>query len=77
MKTMEQFKEAKLLKERGVTPKNIFKKALDESEHINNVVLSVQYEDGSIQTAYSYEESLSALGMLEISKEHIRESMED
>lgn len=74
---MENFKEAKMSKERGITPKDIFEKALQEYEHIDNVVLSVQYSDGSIQTAYSYEESLSALGMLEISKEHIRESMED
>lgn len=74
---MENFKEAKMSKERGVTPKDIFEKALKDYEHIDNVVLSVQYSDGSIQTAYSYEESLSALGMLEISKEHIRESMED
>lgn len=74
---MKDFKEAKMLKERGVTPKDIFKKALQEYKHIDNVVLSVQYSDGSIQTAYSYEESLSALGMLEVSKEHIKESMED
>lgn len=74
---MENFKEAKMLKERGVTPKKIFETALKEYENIDNVVLAVQYSNGLIQTAYSYEDSLSALGMLEISKEHIRESMEE
>lgn len=72
---MKDFKEAKLLKERGVTPKSLLNKALENVNEIENIVVVVQYENKSITAGYSYENSLPALGMLEIAKDEIKESM--
>ena len=74
---MKDFKEAKLLKERGVTPKSLLSTALENSDEIENIVVVVKYKNKSITTGYSYENSLPALGMLEIAKDEIKNSMED
>ena len=74
---MKNFKEAKMLKERGITPKSLLNTALKNSDEIENIVVVIQYDNKSITTGYSYENSLSALGMLDIAKDEIKYSMND
>lgn len=74
---MKDFKEAKLLKERGVTPRSLLNTALKNADEIENIVIVIQYDNKSITAGYSYENSLPALGMLEIAKDEIKESMEN
>lgn len=74
---MDSLKEKRLLKERGVTPKSLLNVALDNVDDIEDIVVVVKYSDTSITTGYSYENSLPALGMLEIAKDEIKDSMND
>lgn len=74
---MDNIKEARLIKERGVSPNSLLNTALENVDEIENIVIVIQYDNKSITAGYSYENSLPALGMLEIAKDEIKESKED
>lgn len=72
---MNDIKEHKLIKERGESPRRILEHLLKDIDDVSSVVVTAHFEDGYVQTAYSHEDSLKALGMLDVSKDEIIDSM--
>lgn len=70
------FNEAKQKKERGVSVKDVIKQALEEADNIETIVLVACLKNGDVETAYSWESSLEAIGMLEVGKTDILNFME-
>ena len=73
-----EFNEAFQRKERGVSVKQIIESALTQSDEIDSIALVARHKDGFIRTSYSVEEGgLELLGMLEVSKDQVLETMKD
>lgn len=71
-----EFNEAFQRKERGVSVKQIIESALAQSGEIDSIALVARHEDGIIRTSYSVKEGgLELLGMLEVSKDQVLETM--
>ena len=73
-----EFNEAFQRKERGVSVKQILESALAQSDEMDSIALVARYKDGIIRTSYSVKEGgLELLGMLEVSKDQVLETMKD
>lgn len=73
-----EFNEAFQRKERGVSVKQIIESALAQSGEIDSIVLVARHNDEIIHTSYSVKEGgLELLGMLEVSKNQVLETMKD
>lgn len=73
-----EFNEAFQRKERGVSVKQIIESALAQSGEIDSIVLVARHNDEIIYTSYSVKEGgLELLGMLEVSKNQVLETMKD
>ena len=73
-----EFNEAFQRKERGVSVKQILENALAQSDEIDSIALVARHKDGFIRTSYSVKDGgLELLGMLEVSKDQVLETMKD
>ena len=70
------FAEAKQHKERGMSVKDVLEKALNQSSETESIVVVSKMKNSDVQTSFSWESSLEALGMLEIGKSDIVGYME-
>lgn len=70
------FNEAKQHKERGMSVKDVLENALKESSETESIVIVRNMKNSDVQTSFSWESSLEALGMLEIAKADIVGYME-
>lgn len=70
------FAEAKQHKERGMSVKDVLENALKESANTESIVIVRNMKNSDVQTSFSWESSLEALGMLEIAKADIVGYME-
>ncbi|MDN6288877.1 MAG: hypothetical protein L0J63_01155 [Tetragenococcus koreensis] len=68
---MNEFEERKQKKERGITVKETLNQALDIADDIETIVIVYKKKDGTVPTSFNWENSLEALGMLEIGKADI------
>ena len=68
---MSEFEEAKQKKERGITVKETLNQVLEKAEDIETIVIVYKMKDGTLPTSFNWENSLEALGMLEIGKADI------
>lgn len=68
---MSEFEEAKQKKERGITVKETLNQALEIADEIETIVMVYKKKDGTVPTSFNWEDSLEALGMLEIGKADI------
>ncbi|WP_022795765.1 hypothetical protein [Bavariicoccus seileri] len=71
------FQETKQKKERGMTVKDILSNKLKQYSDIETVVVVSKHKDGVIETAFSWEGSTEALGMLTIAQADIVDYMKD
>lgn len=62
-------------KERGMTVKDILENKLKQSSDIETIVVVSKHKDGIIETAFSWESSTEALGMLTIAQLDITDYM--
>lgn len=65
------FAEAKQHKERGMSVKDVLENALKYSSETESIVIVRNMKNSDVQTSFSWESSLEALGMLEIAKADI------
>lgn len=72
---MNEFKDAKEKQSRGTSVKQAIESTLEQSDDINTIVISCLMDDGTVETAFSWDSSLEAIGILDISKQEIRDSM--
>lgn len=70
------FAEAKQHKERGMSVKDVLENALKYSSETESIVIVRNMKNSDVQTSFSWESSLEALGMLEIAKADIVGYME-
>ena len=70
------FEEAKQHKERGMSVKDVLENALKYSSETESIVIVRNMKSSDVQTSFSWESSLEALGMLEIAKADIVGYME-
>ena len=71
------FAEAKQHKERGMSVKDVLENALKESSETESIVIVRNMKNSDVQTSFSWESSLEALGMLEVAKADIVGYMEN
>lgn len=70
------FAEAKQHKERGMSVKDVLESALKYSSETESIVIVRKMKNNDVITSFSWESSLEALGMLEVSKADIVGYME-
>lgn len=70
------FAEAKQHKERGMSVKDVLESALKCSSETESIVIVRKMKNNDVITSFSWESSLEALGMLEVSKTDIVGYME-
>ena len=71
------FAEAKQHKERGMSVKDVLENALKYSSETESIVIVRNMKNSDVQTSFSWESTLEALGMLEIAKADIVGYMAD
>lgn len=72
---MINFEDAKQKKERGVSVKELLENRLKQTDEFESIVIVGKHKDGTIYTGYSWDNSLEALGMLDIAKIDVTEAM--
>lgn len=73
---IENFNDFKQSKERGVSVKETLQDALSRSHEIDTIVIISKMKNKTVETAYSWDSSLEALGMVEVGKQGILYEME-
>lgn len=64
-----EFKEAKQKKERGYTVKEAIQEITDNQSDYHDVIVIGVTKDGDIDTAYSVDNTATAIGYLEVVKQ--------
>ena len=68
---MKSLKEKRLLKERERTPRMVLQDLLDDADKIDEIAVSISTEGGIVETHLSTSDTITLIGMLEISKKDI------
>ena len=68
---MKSLKEKRLLKERERTPRMVLQDLLDDADKIDEIAVTVSTEGGIVETHLSTSDTITLIGMLEISKKDI------
>ncbi|GAB3065293.1 hypothetical protein ACFOU0_12220 [Salinicoccus sesuvii] len=64
-------KEKRMLKDRERTPRMVLQDLLDRSGEIDDIVVSVSFEDTTIETHLSTSSTIGIVGMLEVAKKDV------
>ena len=68
---MKSLKEKRLLKERERTPRMVLQDLLDDADKIDEIAVTISTEGGIVETHLSTSDTITLIGMLEISKKDI------
>lgn len=71
------FEQAKRKKERGQTNAEFLDMVHKEAINFDEIAIVIKQPNGTIETWYSQENSLSLLGILEVSKNQVLSDMEN
>lgn len=71
---MNEFEEKKQKRERGVSVKEVLD-SVEELDDVESVVIVAKRKGGEVETYYSWDSSLEALGMLSVGKTDVLNSM--
>lgn len=70
------FMQAKRKKERGQTNEEFLNMVHEKVKDFDEIAIVVKYTDGVVETWYSQDNSLSLIGILEVSKNQMISDME-
>ncbi len=70
------FQDAKRKKERGQTNEEFLNTVFEEAKNFDEITIAIKQPNGTIETWYSQESSLSIIGTLEVAKNQILSDME-
>mgnify|MGYP006922124744 CR=1 FL=1 len=73
---MTDFEQAKRKKERGQTNEEFLEMVHENVKDFDEIAIVVKHSNGVIDTWYSQENSLSLIGILEVSKNQVLSDME-
>ena len=68
---MKSLKEKRLLKERERTPRMVLQNLLDDADKINEIAVTISTDESVIETHLSTSDTITLIGMIEISKKDI------
>ena len=68
---MDNLKAKRLLKERERTPRMVLQDLLNDADKIDEIAVSISTEGGIVETHLSTSDTITLIGMLEISKKDI------
>jgi len=66
-----ELEEKRMKKERNVTINNVINSI--EPEYLNGIIVVTIDKDGTVDTGYSLENSIEGIGMLDITKDELKE----